>query len=147
MSLSHIGWIHILVSKLCLLVSWLSPGVPHGFEIFIYFLFVPNQDCNACPLVVWKLSPSPAHEGLFFMLGVMFEATTWYWWSNFFFPTIGFESSLKGSRYRDPQGSAYGQAVGAFYFFKFSVECNVHELAACLASLQNENYTLFVIWI
>jgi hypothetical protein len=30
----------------------LSPGVLHGFEIYIYFLFAFDQDCNACPLVV-----------------------------------------------------------------------------------------------
>jgi hypothetical protein len=38
MSLPHIGWIQILVSKVCLLVSWLSPGVPHELEIFLILI-------------------------------------------------------------------------------------------------------------
>jgi hypothetical protein len=31
-------WNHILVSRLCLLVSWLSLGIPNGFNIYIYSL-------------------------------------------------------------------------------------------------------------
>jgi hypothetical protein len=34
MSLPQIGWIQILMSKVCLLVSWLSLGVPHEPEFF-----------------------------------------------------------------------------------------------------------------
>jgi hypothetical protein len=35
--LPHIGWIQILVSKVWLLVSWLSLRVPHKLEIFLNF--------------------------------------------------------------------------------------------------------------
>jgi hypothetical protein len=40
------------MSRLCLLVSWLSLEGPHGFENFVYFLFEFDQDCNAYALVV-----------------------------------------------------------------------------------------------
>ena len=79
------------------------------------------------------------------MLGVMLEATAWYWWLKVFFATIGFEPPSKDFFTETPMALYLSQRWEHFFLIKFSVECNEHEMAACLANQKIEGCTLFMI--
>jgi hypothetical protein len=57
---------------------------------------------------------------------------------KFFSPPLGLNPHSRGLGTETPMALPMSQRWEHFFFIKFSVECNVHELAACLASLGNE---------
>jgi hypothetical protein len=56
----------------------------------------------------------------------------------FFSPLLGLNPPSRGLGTETPRALSMGQRWEHFFFIKFSVECNVHELATCLASLEDE---------
>jgi hypothetical protein len=136
MSLPYIGWIQILVSKVCLFVSWLSPGVLHEPEIFLNFNL---PLIKIAMLVCWLLAhwaQVQLKRCFISILSELFEATDWYWWSNFFFPTTGFEPPPQGVSVPRPPGLCPWASGARIFFIKFIVECWAHELVACLMSFE-----------
>jgi hypothetical protein len=63
----------------------------------------------------------------------------------FFSQPLGLNPPSRDLGTKTPKALPIGQQWEHFLLIKFSIECYVHELASCLASLGNENYTLFVI--
>jgi hypothetical protein len=148
MSLPHIGWIHILLSRLCLLVSWLSPGIPHGFEILYLFSSCPWLGLQCLSSSSLKVEPKSSSWGdslpcLVWCLKPQLDIGDQICVS----PPLGWNPPSRGLGTETPRALPMVQRWEHFFFIKFLVEYNVHKLATCLASSMNENCTLFVIWI
>jgi hypothetical protein len=62
---------------------------------FLFIFYLPL--IKIAMLVLWLFegwANVQLMRSFFSMLGMMLEATAWYWWSKVFFPTAGFEPPL-----------------------------------------------------
>jgi hypothetical protein len=76
---------------------------------FTFILYLPL--IKIAMLVFWLFeswAQVQLMRGFFSMLGMMLEATAWYWWSNFFSPSLGLNPPSRGLGTETPKALPMG---------------------------------------